>query len=1513
MRIAKQLGMPSEARDTKRDNCMKKKTSSSRNRPKSKISKPNTLRVLLIEDNENDALLIIRELKKGGYDAVHERVETAAAMKKALKEKQWDIILCDYKLPRFSGHKAIALLQETNIDIPIIIVSGTIGEETAIECIRLGAHDYIMKNNLARLCSAVNRELEEAQIKNKERKDAEKKLKVLTDRLEFIMAATKTNYDIIDDDFNLIYVDQQWQKIYGNPEGRKCYEYFMGRKDMCPGCAIPKALKTKQIVVTEEILPRENNRIIEVHTIPFKETDGRWRVAEFNIDITERKAAEAVLREQEERFRVLIENSSDAITLISAEGTILYDSPSISSVLGYKPTERLGHSVFEYVSPEEQRNMRHGFIEFARQPGAVAQSGWVFLHKDGSPRYIEGVRTNLLSETAIQAIVVNYRDITERKQAEEKLQKSEEKYRLTFASTSDIIFTLDAKLQIANITPSIKKILDLKEENLIGKPIAALNIMTPDSLEKIIHNIKQIISGKFVPPDVYELIGKDNAISSFEITTSPIIRENKIIGVSCVARNVTDRIKTEKTLKESEENFRRSLDDSPLGVRIVSIGGKTIYANDAILNIYGYKNHEELNTTPIKERYTPESYAAYQARKIVRDQGKESPSEYEISIVRKNGEIRHLEVFRKKIIWNGKKQFQVVYHDITKQKEAEQALLRSEEKYRTILETMEEGFYEVDLAGNITYANDAMCHIHRYSREELIGMNYRRFTSPETTDDIYKKYNNVYKTGISSKGHNHRIIRNDGETRILDLAFALKRDSSGKKIGFRGTVRDITERVKAETALQESELLLRKSQEVARLGSYNLDAIKGTLARSPILEDIFGIDESYPKDVSGWINLIHPEEREEMLNYISKYVLSQHHPFEKDYRIIRKNDGQVRWVSGLGELIIDKNDRVTNMIGTIQDITERKKAEEALKERDILFRKLSFHVPGMIYQFKKNADGTYCLPFTTEAIKYIFGLSPEDVSDDFSPLAKLVVPEDINRFIDSIETSAKHMISWECEFRVQLSDQPIKWMFGQSTPEKLPDGSIVWHGFVMDVTERKLAEEEIYKKHEELETMIESSPIMIYFKDLNNKFTRVNKAVFEVSGLSKEEMEGKSNEEINPRQAAILLKEDREIIATGKPLIGNVETIKTKKGPKILQTDKVPYRDKQGNIIGIIGFSMDITEQKKAQDALIASEEKYRSLVENSQEGVYQTTPDGKLITVNNSFARILGYSSAKEILKSVTDITNQLYVYPQDRERLLKLVGKYGSVTNFETQLYRKDGSRIWSSLSANAALDDQKRVLYYQGMIQDISEKKQIEAERSENVKTLRKALGATINAMAVTVETRDPYTAGHQRRVADLARAIATEMKLTSDQIDGVRMAGMIHDIGKISIPSEILTKPTQLSALEYNLIKTHPDSGHAILKDIEFPWPIARIVLEHHERVNGSGYPHGLKENEILMESKILAVADVVEAISSHRPYRAAHGIEAGLQEIANGRGVLYDADVVGACLRLFREKSYTLAA
>jgi HD-GYP domain-containing protein (c-di-GMP phosphodiesterase class II) len=215
--------------------------------------------------------------------------------------------------------------------------------------------------------------------------------------------------------------------------------------------------------------------------------------------------------------------------------------------------------------------------------------------------------------------------------------------------------------------------------------------------------------------------------------------------------------------------------------------------------------------------------------------------------------------------------------------------------------------------------------------------------------------------------------------------------------------------------------------------------------------------------------------------------------------------------------------------------------------------------------------------------------------------------------------------------------------------------------------------------------------------------------------------------------------------------------------------------------------------------------------------------------------------------------------------------------------------------------------RVWYFR----DITERKQAERQIAETLERLKKAIGVTIEAMVSTVETKDPYTAGHQLRSADLACAIATEMGLPQERIDGIRLAGSIHDIGKLSIPSEILVKPAKLSELEFSLIKVHALRGYELLKHVESSWPLAEMVYQHHERMNGSGYPRNLKGEEIIMEARILAVADVVESMASHRPYRPSLGIRAALDEIAKNRGILYDPEVADACLKIFNEKGYKL--
>jgi len=242
-----------------------------------------------------------------------------------------------------------------------------------------------------------------------------------------------------------------------------------------------------------------------------------------------------------------------------------------------------------------------------------------------------------------------------------------------------------------------------------------------------------------------------------------------------------------------------------------------------------------------------------------------------------------------------------------------------------------------------------------------------------------------------------------------------------------------------------------------------------------------------------------------------------------------------------------------------------------------------------------------------------------------------------------------------------------------------------------------------------------------------------------------------------------------------------------------------------------------------------------------------------------------------------------------------------------YETVHMRRDGTIIPIELSS--------RIIEYNGepvalsIARDITERKQAEEERKQSFERLQRALEETVNALASALEMRDPYTAGHQRRVTDLACTIAREMGLSDEQVDGIRLAGIIHDVGKIRVPGEILSWPGQLTEIDFNIIKAHPQVGYDILKTIEFPYSVAEIMLQHHERMDGSGYPSGLKDGEILQEARILAVADVVEAMASHRPYRPSRGIDKALAEITKNKGVLYDPDVVDACLKLFKENKY----
>ena len=359
------------------------------------------------------------------------------------------------------------------------------------------------------------------------------------------------------------------------------------------------------------------------------------------------------------------------------------------------------------------------------------------------------------------------------------------------------------------------------------------------------------------------------------------------------------------------------------------------------------------------------------------------------------------------------------------------------------------------------------------------------------------------------------------------------------------------------------------------------------------------------------------------------------------------------------------------------------------------------------------------------------------------------------------------------------------------------------------------------------------------------------------------------------------------------------------------ETSATSLYNSDGTVSSYICTTRETTDRRKAEEKIKNSEIKYRNIFENAIEGIYQSTIEGRFITTNAAFAHMAGYDSPEELITSISDIGTQLYVHPEDRKRFIDIRDAKGFVDGFEVEFYKKDGSKFWVVVNARTVKDEQGKIICMEGLIEDITIRKHAEEQLHQTLDRLKKAVGTTIGVLVSAIESRDPYTAGHQLRVADLAGNIASEMGFPQEKIEGIRMAGSIHDVGKLSIPAEILSKPTKLTEIEFSLIKGHPRSGYEMLKDVESPWPLAEIVYQHHERMNGTGYPRNLKGDDILIEARIMAVADVIEAMASHRPYRPTLGIKVALEEIEKNKGILYDDNVVDACLKLFREKGYKL--
>jgi PAS domain S-box-containing protein/putative nucleotidyltransferase with HDIG domain len=496
--------------------------------------------------------------------------------------------------------------------------------------------------------------------------------------------------------------------------------------------------------------------------------------------------------------------------------------------------------------------------------------------------------------------------------------------------------------------------------------------------------------------------------------------------------------------------------------------------------------------------------------------------------------------------------------------------------------------------------------------------------------------------------------------------------------------------------------------------------------------------------------------------------------------------------------------------------------------------------------------------------------------------------------------------------------------------------------------------------------MVETTSDWIWEVDENGVYTYASPKVQDLLGYAPEEVVGRTPFDLMPAEEAQRVEKLFGEIVRNRQPFELLESANLHRDGRevILESSGVPVFDRSGDFRGYRGIDRDITERKRAERALRRFNRALKTL-SACNEVLVRATDETQLLNEmckqiveaggyrmawvglvecdgehrirraaqagciagfrDTHLAQVKGEGDWCPTIRAARTGTVQIVedisadsTFPLWREEVLRL----GVLSCLALPLLQD--SQVLGSLtlySAEAATFSRDELDLLTELAADTSfgistlrmrkERDHYQLEHLKSAERLKEALIGTIRAIALTVEKRDPYTAGHQSRVADLAAAIAGELGLDADHIEGMKLGAMIHDIGKIYVPAEILNRPGRLSEHEFGMIKTHPEVGYDIIKDVKFPWPVALMVLQHHERMDGSGYPKGLKGEEIILEARILAVADVMEAITAHRPYRPALGFDKALAEVDAKRGQLYDPNVVDACLRLFREKGYRL--
>jgi PAS domain S-box-containing protein len=1126
-----------------------------------------------------------------------------------------------------------------------------------------------------------------------------------------------------------IRLSRNFEKMLGRPLneilGKTMYELFPSELSRSMAEDDRKVLsERKRVEVIEEL----EGRIYNTIKFPVFRKGKPDILAGFTMDITEQKRAENALIESEARFKAVIENISDMIGIVDKAGKTIYDSPSVERILGYKPEDLNEQKRFDIIHPDDFADFLNIFSYEVSNPGFYVNTRYRVRHKDGSWRNIEGTAINLIDNPAVKGWLICSRDITERKQAEEALKQSENKFFKIFNSSpaagAITVFNDD---RIIEVNEAFIKLFGYTRDELIGRTTIELGLWTdPLQRESLITLFPP--GGGAVRDLEFEFRAKDGRMLSTRYYADKIEIGNRPHIMSIII-DETDRKKTEESLRYSEEQYRTLVNNMQDVMYRSNINGEIIFVTPSGLRLMGYETIEEIIGLNIGRDF----YNEPEQRKIFLEQLEKTGrvTNFEITLKKKDGSL--LTVSTNTQYYYDKDGnilgVEGVFTDITERKRAENALIESETRFKSLIENSTDMISIINNEAKVIYDSPSVERILGYKPEETLNSDPFAYIHPEDQQELVSKVFSEFAIPDSLIKNEHRVRHKDGSWRTVELiAKNLLLNPAVK--GIVVNTRDITERKRAENALIESETRFRAVIENISDMITLVDESGKIIYESPSVERVLGYRVGSLNEIERF-EIVHPDDMAEFLNNFSYKFLNISSNINTQYRV-RHKDGSWRNIEQTGKNLID-NPVLKCWLIVSRDITEQKRTEEALLETETRFRALVENITDMITIVDEFGKVIYESP---SVIRFQRMLGYESKDELQHNAFELIHPDDRQELFTRIfSTFDKPNSIMESVHRVLHKDGSFRMV--ESISLNLITNPAV-KGVVItsrDITERKRAENALIESETRFREVVENISDMITIVDETGKIAYESPSVERMLGYRPVPITEKerfniihpddlsqffnifSNEILNPGYSKNILYRVRHNDGSWRIIEGTAKNLIDNPAVK-----------------GMLITSRDITERKLAEEKLRDSEDLYRSLVLISPDAVTISDLKGDFTFVSPQTARLHGYDSTEELLgKNAFEL-----IAPEDHAKAASIVETLltdGLFKNLEATFMRKDGSHFIGEFSA-ALSRDTNGLHSIVGYTRDITERKRVEKALIESEKHFR-ALVENITDMITIVD--------------------------------------------------------------------------------------------------------------------------------------------------------------------------------